>query len=801
MNSNTLHATLQGAQGPVHTDLNPASSFSSAASDGDPPTLHGYPDVPGAFWLASTLNDKHRRTLESESGIGAEAITARGYLSTSDRGQLAKLGFGRPQQLTPALLIPLWNFRGEVDGYALRPDIPRNGSNGKPVKYEIPSGARPTLDVAPLTRDQIGDPTKTLIITEGAKKADAAASQGLCALNLNGVWAWRGKNAQGGLTALPDWENIAFKGAAPRLVLLCFDSDVSQKAGVEAALRRLHPFLESRGARVAVAYLPEGPNKEKTGLDDFFARGATVADLLALAQPLKPVKEARKERRQAENAARVEQLKAQGLPVIETNGRQQQEELDDLAHAVKTFNAGQPTLFHGATGLALVEHDARGVPQIRRASREAVQGVAGKAARWIRTGEREGVQDTCPPRDLCAIFAASQSDWRGIPPLEGTATAPFFAPDGALCSQTGYHPAARLWLELPSGFDVGDTTPTPGNCAAARNIILNNILGEVAFADEASRAHAVALMLLPFVRRLIDGPTPLHLFDAPLRGSGKSYAAQLCTLPFGEVAPTPEKGNDEEWRKSLFALLLSGPSHIFLDNIKGALNSPALDAAITGESMQERATGTGEVPTARIQCVWVATANNAQLTEDAATRSIVIRLDPETENPDAREFHSNPKQFIRRNRAKVCGALLTLARAWQETGSPHYAGPNRCRFPEWAQVVGGILDTAQVPGFLDNLDAMRAALSSGEGDEWAQFAAMWLQEHGESYMSAKELLPLLGHFPDLAAQVGGTVTPTAMKLARVLARKRDRIFAGVKIESGRRVANQTLWRTKKVAPR
>jgi len=756
--------------------------------------------VPGALPMVSSLDPRHRQTLEIESAILPDAIERRGYFSTRDRGQLDDLGFARPQQNIPALIIPLWNFRGEVDGYALRPDIPRNnGKTGKPVKYEIASGARPTLDVSPLTRDQIGDPSKPLIITEGAKKADAAASKGLCAINLNGVWAWRGKNAQGGLTALPDWEQIALKGKTARWVLLCFDSDVSQKAGVEAALRRLHPFLESRGARVSVVYLPEGPNKEKTGLDDFFARGANIADLFSLAQPLKPAKEARKERRQAENTARLEQLKAQGLPVIETNGRQQQEELDDLSHALEAFNARTPTLFHGATGLAIVEHDARRAPQIRRASREAVQGIAGKAAKWIRTGEREGVVDTAPPRDLCAIFGASQTDWRGIPPLEGTATAPFFAPDGALCSSTGYHAAARLWLELPRGFDVGDTTPTPENCARAKNIIFHNILSEVAFADEASRAHAVALMLLPFVRRLVQGPTPLHLFDAPLRGSGKSYAAEICMAPFGDVAPTPEKGNEEEWRKSLFALLLSGPSHIFFDNIKGALNSSTLDAAITSESMQERATGTGDVPTARIQCVWVATANNAQLTEDAATRSIVIRLDPQSENPDEREFQSDPKEFIRGNRAQVCGALLTLVRAWQEAGNPAYAGSNRCRFPQWARVLGGILDVAEVSGFLDNLAEMRATLSSGEGDEWAGLAARWLDEHGETGMSTKELLPLLAQFPDLATQIGGATGPNATKLGRALMNKRDRIFGGIKIETSQRIHNQWMWRAKRIS--
>jgi hypothetical protein len=94
-----------------------------------------------------------------------------------------------------------------------------------------------------------------LFVTEGVKKADALASQGCCAVALLGVWNWRGTNEQGGKLALPDWELIALKG---RRVYLCFDSDVMLKAQVHQALARLKGFLESRGATVALIYLPSG---------------------------------------------------------------------------------------------------------------------------------------------------------------------------------------------------------------------------------------------------------------------------------------------------------------------------------------------------------------------------------------------------------------------------------------------------------------------------------------------------------------------------------------------------------------
>lgn len=775
-----------GAQ-PQHSDANGA------------PT-NGYPDAPTPAATSGALDPKHRAQLETDSGLCADAIEARGYFTQTDRQALKLLGFAPKQCLPPALVIPLWNWRGEVAGYALRPDIARNDANGRAVKYEIPLGASPVLDVAPLTASQVADPTKPLLITEGAKKADCAASVGLCAVNLNGVYGFRGKNAQGGVTALPDWENIALKA---RAVYVAFDSDASTKPQVEGALNRLCAFLVSRGALVKVVYFPTGPNGEKTGLDDFFARGGTLADLYSLARDLEPLDVSKRKRREAEKAdtrAKIEEeANAAGAVLIETNSRQQQDELEDLARAIEQYNARTPRLFHGAAGLMRIEHTPNGAPALKFASREAVQSIAGKAAKWIRTSEREGTASVSPPRDLCAIYLASPEDWRGVPPIEGTATAPFFAPNGTLCDATGYHAAARVWLQLPANFQLCDTTPTPENLAAARRLILDEILGEVSFGDDASRAHAVAQMLLPFVRRLIPDATPLHLWNAPLRGSGKSYAAELCILPFVEPTPTPEKKSDEEWRKSLFCDLITGPSHIFLDNIKGSLQSPTLDLAITAGFIKERLTGTGDMVTAPIRCVWVATANNAELTEDIVTRAVVINIDPESENPDTREFKSNPKAFIRQNRGQVCGALLTLVRAWQAAGSPNYCGPNRCRFPDWQNVIGGILDVAEIPGFLDNLEEARENISSGENDGFAGFVELWAETHGEKAVTVKDLLSLAEKCESLTGALSGdNEGKRAQQLAKVIRKRRNRVFSGLKIVSAPKIQRQTAY---KLAPK
>lgn len=134
------------------------------------------------------LTVEHSKTLSEQSGISEEIIAARGYRTATKKSELEELGFGEKQRRVPALVIPVHNVTGEAAFHQIRPDGPRANSDGKPIQYETPTGAKMALDVPPSVRLHLGNPTKPLFITEGVKKADAAASHELCCIALIGVW-------------------------------------------------------------------------------------------------------------------------------------------------------------------------------------------------------------------------------------------------------------------------------------------------------------------------------------------------------------------------------------------------------------------------------------------------------------------------------------------------------------------------------------------------------------------------------------------------------------------------------------
>ncbi len=231
------------------------------------------------------LDPAHAKLI-ADSAISAPVAIARNYRTLRRKSDLEFLGFGRAQRLVPGLLVPICNVAGEVVTFQFRPDQPRAGKGGRLIKYETPANTRPVLDVPRACRPILGDPARPLVLTEGARKVDSATSAAIYCIGVTGVYGFRGRNALGGLTALGDWEAIAFKAVdgTPRDFYLCFDSDVTTKREVDAALRRLKAYIESRGGRVFIIYLPGGPAGEKVGLDDYIASGHTAADVFALAE-------------------------------------------------------------------------------------------------------------------------------------------------------------------------------------------------------------------------------------------------------------------------------------------------------------------------------------------------------------------------------------------------------------------------------------------------------------------------------------------------------------------------------------
>ena len=191
--------------------------------------------------------------------------------------------------------------------------------------------------------------------------------------------------------------------------------------------------------------------------------------------------------------------------------------------------------------------------------------------------------------------------------------------------------AARTALDLPSIPE----RPTHDQIEAAKQVILEP-LADFPFVGEADLTHAIALSLEPFIKELIDGPTPAHGVDKPVPGAGAGLLTDILLLPGLGRSPAKmtEPGDEAEWRRLIFGKLRQGPPAIAIDNIHYPLRSAALASALTEEFIEDRPTRDSRVISIPVRCIWVFAGNNLVLSPEIQRRTITLRLDPRIERPE-----------------------------------------------------------------------------------------------------------------------------------------------------------------------
>jgi hypothetical protein len=677
----------------------------------------------------------HHQALIAASAISSEVASARGYRSVTSEKELAQLGFSRTQRL-PGLVFPVRDVNGNIAFDQLRPDKPRLAKNGKAIKYETPYGAALVVDVPPAARADIRDPMKPLWITEGARKADSAVSRGLCCISLNGVYGWRGTNKKTGKTVLACWESIALNG---RAVYICFDSDVTTKPEVAEALRRLRKFLESKGATVTVITLPAGPGGSKVGLDDFFAAGHGVEELLALATNTPKEPEAPK--------ATPAPADANALPVINISSLRLSEKSTKAYDALVVTNQTAARIYQqgastGAPAIVRLRLDGD-APSVEALTPDALRGELDRTALW---------QKGDPPRPVDPPMAVvrdilSLPQYLSLPQLRAVAEAPFFAADGRLIVTPGYHPDAGVYLRMPHGLVVPPVPPEPSakNVKEAIRLIHEELLVNFPFADNAHRAGAVGLLVLGVARELVLGPTPLHGLDAPMPASGKGLLAKAAALiSTGRPMDVMSEAKDnEELRKRVTAILLAGARYALFDNVKRKLYSGVLAALLTTDVWSDRILGASRMVRLPVTTTWLATGNNLEFSEEIRRRVTWIRLDAVNPEPHRRTgFRHHPfEDWVLAERGTLIWALLVLVQNWLAQERPRFTERIMGSYTGWAETIGGILSAAGVKDFLGNADALAA--KDDEAALWHRLIVAWWTEYGTTAVDVGTLMPLV----------------------------------------------------------
>ncbi|MGS2640249.1 bifunctional DNA primase/polymerase [Streptosporangium sp. G12] len=401
------------------------------------------------------------------------------------------------------------------------------------------------------------------------------------------------------------------------------------------------------------------------------------------------------------------------------------------------------------------------------------------------------------PNVAAAKAVLSQSEWPGLPILAGVITTPIIRPDGSVLTTAGYDPATRLYHRPTIDVSAVPEHPAPEEVAQALKFVLEYVLADFCFDSEASRSNYFAMLVTPLLRLYVNGSRPLGVVSATTRGAGKSLLTEILKALYG-MRMNPWISRDEEMAKTITSLLRDTTDPVIcFDNVGtfDTVSHPSLSMLLTAREWSSRILGVNNMISSVNDRVWFVTGNNVNVGGDNASRSVLIRLDPQMERPELRtgfaigdlwSWLDHPA-----NRATLFRALLVLVRAWVAAGAPQRTDLQMRNFSKWAQMVGGFVNFYGLPDFLANAEEL-----SNEGDEeetsTAAFLARWHAKFGTARKKGAELVEssrgqmLNGQWIDtwdgtFPTKADGTVV-SAKGLGKYLSSRRGRIFAGIRLQ-------------------
>jgi hypothetical protein len=467
--------------------------------------------------------------------------------------------------------------------------------------------------------------------------------------------------------------------------------------------------------------------------------------------------------------------------------------------ALKRANDRTPRLFrHGGIARRL-ELDEHGSPVLADLTPDRMRYELARAATFVYPGTN-GDRIVYPPKPIVLDALATPSP--DLLPLVALTECPTFAEDGSLQTHRGYHPASRVYCLAPDALTamVVPDTPTRADVADARKL-LEEVLVDFPFAEQADRANACGVFVQPFARDLIAGETPLQVFEAPKPGSGKGRLISALTYPScgARVATVVQVESDAEWRKQLTTTLRGGAPAILIDNITTPLDSGVLASALTRPTWDDRLLNTNTAVRLPIRCAWLASANNPIFSNEMARRSISIRLNPPMERPWERtDFkHPNLLEWVGAHRAELVRAGLVLVRAWLAAGRPPFSGTLLGSYEAWTRTIGGILEYAGIGGFLGNLRRFYDQTDT-ETAVWRGFVQEWWDAHQTAGVTTADLLPLATECEGLDWGRADTDHGRRVVLGRLLRAKLDSVFDQYRIASTGTHQRANVWRLERV---
>ena len=391
--------------------------------------------------------------------------------------------------------------------------------------------------------------------------------------------------------------------------------------------------------------------------------------------------------RETSSTAPPEAVDGKGKPVVLLPAGEQS--ITDAGHALGELLSRTHRFFVRGGAVVRMEHDPDGLPILHDVKPAALASDFETVAILCKAdGPQGNIKAATCPEQTAKLIQASAAFREALPPIRVLTRCPVLIErNGKLIQICGY--------DRQSGIMAAGNRAENVDLTEARRL-LSEILDGFRFATQADRARALAALIAPalvFGGLVKSLRAPVDLGEADASQTGKGYRNKLTAALYAQsVKSVTQKraGGVGSMEESLNMALIRGACFICLDNIRGKIDSPALESLLTEDSYTARAPYREPVEIDPRRVVVMLTSNKADITPDLANRSACVRI---LKQADGYTFQSFPEgdilDHVRANQSRYLGAVFAVVRAWFELGRP-CTTETRHDFRPWAQTLDGI---------------------------------------------------------------------------------------------------------------
>ena len=391
--------------------------------------------------------------------------------------------------------------------------------------------------------------------------------------------------------------------------------------------------------------------------------------------------------------------------------------------------------------------------------------------------------------------------WNILRPLDAIARSPFLRVDGSICDVAGYDKASRTLYVPSADYPPIPEHPTREDALAAL-ARLREPFNEFPWKEAASESAFVSHILAEAARLALD-TCPMYVYDAPMAGTGKSTLQEMgARIVHGtQPAMRPWVADEDELRKSIYACLMAGDRSIWIDNVPDGhkIRSAVLETFLTATVWKDRTLGESTTNSIQNKTVMVVSGNNLTPVGALARRSLVVRLDANTEHLRDRVFRiPNPRRYVMEHRPQMLVDALTIIKAYipdQVDGMP-VTLPS---FERWSQLAREPLI------WLGMADPVLTQLHETD-DEVRNIGPIFgklLMNFGERTFTAGDMARIVGSLADennelgdMLMQMGCAEPSNPTKVGYWLRAAKDKIGGGLKLVHAGHTNQGVKWQLK-----